>query len=31
MTLSVKNLVAPLIAEPTTWLVGPVASTSTEN
>ena len=27
MTLPVKNLVAPLIAEPTTWLVGPVSST----
>ena len=27
MTLSISNLVAPLIAEPTTWLVGPVAST----
>ena len=31
MTLPVKNLVAPLIAEPTTWLVGPVASTYKSN
>jgi hypothetical protein len=31
MTLPVKNLVTPLIAEPTTWLVGPVASTYKNN
>jgi hypothetical protein len=31
MTLPVKNLVAPLIAEPTTWLVGPIASTYKSN
>ena len=31
MTLPVNNLVAPLLTEPTTWLVGPIASTYKNN
>jgi len=31
VTLSLTNLVAPLFAQPTTWLVGPVASTYKTN
>ena len=31
MTVSISNLVAPVITEPTTWLVGPIASTYKAN
>jgi hypothetical protein len=31
VTVSISNLVAPLITEPTTWLVGPIASTYKNN